>query len=108
MTPTPLDINAITVDGDARTVTIYTTSNPTGINYLTTPATQGLTYTVEVWISTEGGVTKTGALETLSFTVTISDPCMAHDIDIQNGAVPSSQTSYIIGEAAEVITFDYN
>ena len=110
ITPSRNDHSAITVDTLAETVTIYTTDNPTGLNYATSPPTAGMTYTVQIHLVTEAGTTKSATAETLSFDIVISDPCIDDVISLISGTgvVPSTPVSYTAGDTALAITFDYS
>ena len=100
VSPTPLDATAIVVDENAPHVKIATSYNPVGIDYTTSPETAGKDYTINVLMITEAGTQKTATSEKLTFTITISDPCIDDSIILGAGTVPTSAEVYTAGDTA--------
>ena len=87
-------------------VIVYTTSNDFGLDSTGVTPTQGVTYTVKVWVRGEDATDYNTGDQLLTFTVLINDPCMTATFDLSTGVVPTSTEQYTIGDTAKVTTLD--
>ena len=61
-----------------------------------------------IYMITEGGTNQNNGGEQMQFAVDMTDPCFTATIDLSSSVVPISSASYIIGDAADVLQFDFS